>query len=54
MPKDKIKAELKRSPDGLDAMNLAYYPGQVSGPSTATTEVRIDPFRSGVFGGLRR
>jgi hypothetical protein len=23
-PKDKTKAELGRSPDGLDAMNLAY------------------------------
>jgi hypothetical protein len=53
MPKDKIKQELKRSPDGLDAMNLAYYPGQVSGPSMAATDVRPDPFRSGVFGGRR-
>jgi hypothetical protein len=36
-PKDKMKERLKRSPDDMDALNLAYYDGGGSFPSVQST-----------------
>src|SRR5262249_5255951 len=36
-PKDKMKERLKRSPDDMDALNLAYYDGGGSFPSLQST-----------------
>jgi hypothetical protein len=47
MPKDKIKAELKRSPDGVDALNLCYYPATVGGSGATVTTTRTGPFGRG-------
>ncbi|HJZ91433.1 MAG TPA: hypothetical protein VKE40_11210 [Gemmataceae bacterium] len=49
-PKDKIKTRLGRSPDGMDAMNLAYYHAGGVGQSVTTTTTRTHP-AAGMFGG---
>jgi hypothetical protein len=46
-PKDKIKERLKRSPDGIDALNLAYYTVGSHGPGIITTTIRNIPTRGG-------
>jgi hypothetical protein len=42
--KAKQKKELGRSPDDIDAMNLAYFDGVVSGSGATVTTTRTDPF----------
>jgi hypothetical protein len=42
-PKDKIKERLGRSPDGLDALNLAFYTVGDVGPGFSTIAERNNP-----------
>jgi hypothetical protein len=42
-PKDKIKERLGRSPDGLDALNLAYYTAGDAGPGFTPIAERNNP-----------
>jgi hypothetical protein len=51
MDKDKIKAELGRSPDGIDAVNLAYYAVGDSGAAIAPTYTRANPLGTVFTGG---
>ncbi len=44
MPKDKMKSELGRSPDSVDALNLSYFNVGSQGPSTAAINERKGPF----------
>jgi hypothetical protein len=51
-PKVKFKERVGRSPDGMDAMNLAYYHSGTAGPALSVTMTRTNPVAGAMADGL--